>query len=75
MDFQEKLKISMFKFIFSVRRDYEVYKQVCAACHSMKFIHYRHFVDTIMTEVFIEFQKINQVYFSRKKRRQRPPRH
>jgi len=33
-----------------VRRGYEVYKQVCAACHSMKFIHYRHFVDTIMTE-------------------------
>lgn len=36
--------------IASVRRGYEVYKQVCAACHSMKFIHYRHFVDTIMTE-------------------------
>uniref|UniRef100_A0A0N4Z775 Protein kinase domain-containing protein n=1 Tax=Parastrongyloides trichosuri TaxID=131310 RepID=A0A0N4Z775_PARTI len=33
----------------SVRRGYEVYKQVCAACHSMKFIHYRHFVDTFMT--------------------------
>lgn len=36
--------------IASVRRGYEVYKQVCAACHSMKFIYYRHFVDTIMTE-------------------------
>lgn len=36
--------------ICRVRRGYEVYKQVCAACHSMKFIHYRHFVDTIMTE-------------------------
>ncbi|WKX91551.1 hypothetical protein Q1695_009963 [Nippostrongylus brasiliensis] len=36
--------------IASVRRGYEVYKQVCAACHSLKFIHYRHFVDTIMTE-------------------------
>uniref|UniRef100_A0A0M3HT23 Cytochrome c domain-containing protein n=2 Tax=Ascaris TaxID=6251 RepID=A0A0M3HT23_ASCLU len=34
----------------SVRRGYEVYKQVCAACHSMKFIHYRHFVDVFMTE-------------------------
>uniref|UniRef100_A0A0K0G1A1 Cytochrome c1, heme protein, mitochondrial (inferred by orthology to a human protein) n=1 Tax=Strongyloides venezuelensis TaxID=75913 RepID=A0A0K0G1A1_STRVS len=33
----------------SVRRGYEVYKQVCAACHSMKYIHYRHFVDTFMT--------------------------
>ncbi|KAK6018551.1 hypothetical protein OSTOST_15858, partial [Ostertagia ostertagi] len=37
--------------IASVRRGYEVYKQVCAACHSLKYIHYRHFVDTIMTEV------------------------
>ncbi|PIO70299.1 cytochrome C1 family protein [Teladorsagia circumcincta] len=36
--------------IASVRRGYEVYKQVCAACHSLKYIHYRHFVDTIMTE-------------------------
>ena len=36
--------------IASVRRGYEVYKQVCSACHSMKFIYYRHFVDTIMTE-------------------------
>jgi ubiquinol-cytochrome c reductase cytochrome c1 subunit len=34
----------------SVRRGYEVYKQVCAACHSMKFIRYRHFVDAFMTE-------------------------
>ncbi|CAD5210344.1 unnamed protein product [Bursaphelenchus xylophilus] len=34
----------------SVRRGYEVYKQVCAACHSMKFLRYRHFVDTFMTE-------------------------
>jgi len=34
----------------SVRRGYEVYKQVCAACHSMKFIHYRHFVNTFMSE-------------------------
>jgi ubiquinol-cytochrome c reductase cytochrome c1 subunit len=34
----------------SVRRGYEVYKQVCQACHSMKFIFYRHFVDVFMTE-------------------------
>jgi len=34
----------------SVRRGYEVYKQVCAACHSMRFIYYRHFVDVLMTE-------------------------
>jgi len=36
--------------IASVRRGYEVYKQVCSACHSMKYIYYRHFIDTIMTE-------------------------
>jgi ubiquinol-cytochrome c reductase cytochrome c1 subunit len=35
---------------FSVRRGYEVYKQVCAACHSMRFICYRHFVNVFMTE-------------------------
>jgi len=34
----------------SVRRGYEVYKQVCAACHSMQFLHYRDLVNTIMTE-------------------------
>jgi len=34
----------------SVRRGYQVYKQVCAACHSMRFIYYRHFVDVFMTE-------------------------
>ncbi|KAI1714090.1 cytochrome c1 family domain-containing protein [Ditylenchus destructor] len=36
--------------IASVRRGYEVYKQVCAACHSMKYIKYRMLVDTIMTK-------------------------
>jgi len=41
--------ISSFDYA-SVRRGYEVYKQVCAACHSMKYIHYRHFVDNFMTE-------------------------
>lgn len=33
-----------------MRRGYEVYKQVCAACHSMKYLHYRHFIDVFMTE-------------------------
>lgn len=36
--------------IASVRRGYEVYKQVCAACHSLEYIKYRHFIDTIMTK-------------------------
>ncbi|KRX87098.1 Cytochrome c1, heme protein, mitochondrial [Trichinella pseudospiralis] len=34
----------------SIRRGYQVYKQVCAACHSMKQISYRHFVNVFMTE-------------------------
>uniref|UniRef100_A0A1I8I9V3 Cytochrome c domain-containing protein n=3 Tax=Macrostomum lignano TaxID=282301 RepID=A0A1I8I9V3_9PLAT len=34
----------------SVRRGYFVFKQVCAACHSMKFIAYRHLVGVCLTE-------------------------
>ncbi|XP_060521179.1 cytochrome c1, heme protein, mitochondrial [Cylas formicarius] len=34
----------------SLRRGYEVYKQVCAACHSMRFICYRHLVGVTHTE-------------------------
>jgi len=34
----------------SIRRGYEVYKQVCAACHSMHYVRYREFVNVIMTE-------------------------
>jgi len=33
-----------------VRRGYEVYKQVCAACHSMKFMFYRELVGNCFTE-------------------------
>jgi ubiquinol-cytochrome c reductase cytochrome c1 subunit len=34
----------------SVKRGYEVYKQVCAACHSMERIAFRNLVDVIYTE-------------------------
>jgi len=34
----------------SVKRGYEVYKQVCAACHSVKDIHFRDLVGVIYTE-------------------------
>lgn len=34
----------------SIRRGYEVYKQVCAACHSMRFMAYRHLVGVTHTE-------------------------
>jgi len=34
----------------SARRGYEVYKQVCAACHSMRFIAYRNLINVTHTE-------------------------
>lgn len=34
----------------SIRRGWEVYKQVCAACHSLKYIHYRQMVGVFLTE-------------------------
>jgi len=34
----------------SIRRGYEVYKQVCAACHSMNHTYYRHLVSVSHTE-------------------------
>ncbi|XP_046992522.1 cytochrome c1, heme protein, mitochondrial [Schistocerca americana] len=34
----------------SVRRGYEVYKQVCAACHSMKYMAYRNLIGVSHTE-------------------------
>ncbi|UJR22667.1 hypothetical protein I4U23_025706 [Adineta vaga] len=38
----------------SVRRGFEVYKQVCAACHSMKFLAYRHLVGVTHTEAEVK---------------------
>lgn len=35
---------------YSVRRGYEVYKQVCSACHSLKYIAYRNLVGVTHTE-------------------------
>lgn len=34
----------------SIRRGYEVYKQVCAACHSMKYVRYRELINVSHTE-------------------------
>jgi len=34
----------------SIRRGYQVYKQVCAACHSMRYLAYRNLVDVTHTE-------------------------
>lgn len=40
----------MTKYFFSIKRGFEVYKQVCAACHSMTFIAYRNLVGVTHTE-------------------------
>jgi len=34
----------------SIRRGYQVYKQVCAACHSMRYLAFRNLVDVSHTE-------------------------
>jgi len=34
----------------SARRGYQVYKQVCAACHSMKYMYYRNLVGSVLTD-------------------------
>ncbi|KAJ8908933.1 hypothetical protein NDN08_005633 [Rhodosorus marinus] len=34
----------------AIRRGYEVYKNVCSSCHSMKFLHYRNLVGVAFTE-------------------------
>lgn len=34
----------------SIRRGWEVYKQVCAACHSLRYLKYRQMVDVFLTE-------------------------
>ena len=34
----------------SIRRGYQVYKEVCASCHGLKRIAYRHMVDVCMTK-------------------------
>ena len=36
--------------IAGARRGYQVYKQVCSACHSLQYVAYRELVNTLMTE-------------------------
>lgn len=35
---------------FSIRRGFQVYKQVCSSCHSMDYVAYRHLVGVCYTE-------------------------
>ena len=37
-------------FFSSLRRGYQVYKEVCSACHSMKYLAFRHLVGVTHTE-------------------------
>ena len=36
--------------MYRIRRGYQVYKQVCAACHRMDYMAYRHLVNVCFTE-------------------------
>jgi len=36
--------------VCSMRRGWEVYKNVCAACHSLQYVAYRHLVNVTHTE-------------------------
>merc|ERR1712079_940812 len=43
----------------SIRRGYQVYKQVCAACHSMRYLAYRNLVDISHTEEDYVYHLLN----------------
>lgn len=51
-------------FVCSVRRGYQVYKQVCAACHSLEYLAFRNLVGVSHTEAeakaLAEEVKLNQ---------------
>lgn len=40
----------LFLSLFSIRRGFQVYKQVCSSCHSMDYVAYRHLVGVCYTE-------------------------
>lgn len=39
---------------FSIRRGYQVYKQVCSACHSMEYLAFRNLVGVSHTEAEVK---------------------
>lgn len=47
---QIKYLFSILLCFGSIRRGYEVYKQVCKACHSMQYIAFRNLVGVSHTE-------------------------
>lgn len=40
----------LLSFIVSIRRGYQVYREICSACHSMEYIHWRNLVGVSHTE-------------------------
>jgi ubiquinol-cytochrome c reductase cytochrome c1 subunit len=44
----------------ALRRGYEVYRQICSTCHSMRYIHFRNLVDITHTEA--QAKMIAQTY-------------
>lgn len=50
IDFKNMSNRPLKLFGFSIRRGYEVYKQVCAACHSVQYLAYRELVGVTHTE-------------------------
>lgn len=47
----KQVKTNRFLYqLYSMRRGYEVYKQVCASCHSLQYLAYRHLVGQTHTE-------------------------
>lgn len=48
---EQYLNIYYCSIFYSMRRGWEVYKNVCAACHSLQYVAYRHLVNVTHTEV------------------------
>jgi mono/diheme cytochrome c family protein len=42
--------VPLILYLFSIRRGFQVYKQVCSSCHSMDYVAYRHLVGVCYTE-------------------------
>lgn len=45
----------------SLRRGYQVYKEVCASCHSLNMVHYRQMVGEIFTEAQAKLEASQQM--------------
>jgi len=62
---RELVAVLMFHgFVWLCAYDLQVYKQVCAACHSMKYLYFRNLVGTIMTEPEAKAEAEEVIYLS-----------